>query len=221
MCRPPTALLLILAFAMLPQTGAGQVGLAAGIGTTGLGGEVAFGLGERVVLRVGAGLSTLDVSTTFDSVPMDIDLPREWYHGGLDFYLNSAFRVGAGVIVRPDDVGLVDRFGERAVEIGGETLTPAQIGTLTGVIDSQKRAPYLLIGFGKHVASGVGLSLDVGAAYFGSATTTLQASGGTYPQADLNALLLAESGDFDADMKTYMEVWPILRLALRVGLGDR
>ena len=35
---------------------------------------------------------------------------------------------------------------------------------------------------------------------------------------DVRKLMLEE---FDEDMKTYMKVWPILRLAVRVGLGER
>jgi len=215
------AVLLVLGLVAVPADVSGQFGLAAGFGTTGLGADVAVGLSERLVVRVGAALSTLDVTTTFDGIPVELDLPRESYTGGLDFYFNSAFRIGAGVMVRPSRVGIEGRFGDNPVDVGGQTLTPEQIGTLTGVIQTKKQAPYGLIGFGKHVAPGVGLALDVGASYFGTPSTSLQATGGTYPAADLAPLLEAEARDFDDEMKTYMKVWPILRLAVRIGLGNR
>ena len=199
----------------------GQVGLAGGFGTTGLAGEVAVGLGERFVLRAGAGISTLDVTTTFDGIPVELDLPGESYMGGLDYFLNSAFRVGLGVMVRPAKVGVVAVPDGDRVNLGGRSLSPDEVGFLTGLIESRKQAPYAVLGFGRHVAPGVGLALDVGAAYFGTPTTTLQATGGTLPSADLAPLLAAEVADFDNEMKTYLKVWPILRLAVRVGLGER
>ena len=85
---------------------------------------------------------------------------------------------------------------------------------------SEDRAAYVLIGFGKHTSSGIGLSLDVGAAFLGNPSVTLAAEGGTFPdQAELDARLELEAQAFEEDMKAYLKIWPILSLGIRIGIG--
>jgi len=210
---------LAVAFLLATAGGAdGQVGIAGRAGTLGFGGEVAIGLGNVVVLRGGAGLSTLEPNTTFDGIAVVLDLPDLWYNVGLDFYLNGAFRLGGGILFKPDDPVLRGSF-DRAVDIGGTSLTPTELGALTGTVGLKDRAAYALIGFGKHTDRGVGLFVDLGAAFFGTPGVTLEAQGGSYPQDDLAPLLDAEARNFEEDMKTYLKVWPLLSVGLRVGFG--
>lgn len=201
-----------------PSRVAAQLGVGARIGTLGIGGEAALELSDRFVFRGGAGLSKLTASTTFDGVPVVLELPEAWYNLGVDFYLNSALRLGAGVAYKPDDPSIRGDF-TGAVDIGGVTLTPAEIGTLTGTIDSDDQAAYVLLGFGKHTDSGIGLFIDVGTVILGSPTVDLQATGGTYPQDELDLLLREEARAFENDMKTYLRFWPIMSLGLRIGIG--
>lgn len=217
------AILLLLALALtawtVPSPAAGQLGIAARAGTLGIGGEAALDLSDRVVVRGGMGLTNLEVSTTFDGVEVELQLPKTWYNVGLDLYLNGALRIGGGLLFKPDDPQLVGVL-EESVDIGGRTFTPSEIGTLTGSIASEDQAPYLLIGFGKHTDSGFGLSLDIGAAFTGDPRVTLDAQGGTFSdQAELQARLDQEARNFEGDMKTYLRIWPILSLGLRLGLG--
>ena len=55
MRRGCTALACVLVLWATPRDLFGQVGVAGGFGTTGFSGEVAVGLGDRLVLRAGAG----------------------------------------------------------------------------------------------------------------------------------------------------------------------
>lgn len=205
--------------ATTPASAAGQAGIAARAGTLGIGGELALGLTDRLVVRGGVGRTSYLVTTTFDGVRMEVDLPKIWYNAGLDLYLNGVFRVGGGVLIKPDDASMVGRL-DGSVDIGGQTFTPQEVGTLTGSIASKERAPYVLVGLGKHTASGIGLSLDIGAAFTGEPRVTLEAEGGTYPdQAELSARLDQEARNFENDMKTYLKIWPIVSLGLRLGIG--
>ena len=98
-------------------------------------------------------------------------------------------------------------------------FTPEEIGTLTGVIESSGSAPYVLIGFGRHTAEGVGLFLDLGFAFMGDPTVRLGARDGTLSD-DVDPLmsaLLQEAEDFEDDVPGYMKFWPILSLGIRVG----
>jgi hypothetical protein len=210
---------LALALLLAPSSAAGQIGVAARGGTLGIGAEAALGLSDRLVLRGGVGLQAFDVSTTFDSVAVDLELPDSWYNVGIDLYLNGAFRVGAGILFKSDDPRVTGTL-EGPVDIGGRTFTPEEIGTLTGVLDSREHAPYVLLGFGKHTDAGLGLSLDVGAAFTGDPDVTLDAQGGTFSdQQELQSRLDQEAQDFEDDMRTYLRIWPILSLGVRLGLG--
>lgn len=213
-----SVLLLVVAGLLIPAAASAQLGLAVRAGTMGVGPEAAFGFGDRLVVRAGLAIQTRDVETSFDGIAVRLDMPRYWYHAGLDYHLGPALRVGAGVVIRPDQVGIRGTF-DRPVALGGETLSSTQIGDLAGTITASREAPYVLVGVGRHVSPGVGLSLDVGAAYFGSPATTLVASGGTYPQAALSSLLDTEAEAFDDDMKTYLRLWPILSVSLKIGFG--
>lgn len=211
--------LLASALLLAPSSASGQLGIAARGGTLGIGGEAALGLSERLVLRGGIGLTAFDVSTTFDSVAVELELPDSWYNVGLDLYLNGAVRIGAGILFKSDDPTVTGTL-EGPVDIGGRTFTPEELGTLTGVLDSSDQAPYVLLGFGKHTSSGLGLSLDVGAAYTGDPKVTLDAQGGTFSdEAELQSRLDQEAQDFEDDMRSYLRVWPILSLGIRLGLG--
>lgn len=202
-----------------PSLASAQLGIAARAGTLGIGGEAALGLSDRIVVRGGMGITTLEVSTTFDDIEVDLELPDSWYNVGVDLYLNGALRLGGGMLFKTDDptvTGVLDG----PVDIGGQTFEPEEIGTLTGRLESDGQAPYLLIGFGKHTSTGFGLSLDIGAAFTGEPDVTLDAQGGTFSdQPELEMRLDQEARNFEEDMKPYLRIWPILSLGLRFGFG--
>lgn len=203
----------------VPTPAASQLGIAARAGTLGVGGEAAVGLGDRVVLRGGVGLSLIEPSTTFDGVRVDLALPERWSNVGIDLYLNSALRIGGGVLFKSEDPTLTATL-EEPVDIGGRTFSPAELGSLVGTVQGSDRAGYALIGFGKHTASGFGLFLDLGLAFLGDPEVDLDASGGTFSDlVELEARLEQEAQDFEDDMKTYLRFWPILSLGLRLGFG--
>jgi hypothetical protein len=194
-------------------------GFGARGGTLGFGVEAAMGLGERVVARAGVGWSLYDPDISLSEIDVTAELPT-WFNAGLDLYLNDALRVGAGVLFKADDPTFSADFTQDQ-EIGGQTFTPQQIGTLIGVIDSRDEAPYILIGFGRHTAPGVGLFVDFGVAFLGEPDFRLDAEGGSLSSdsGPLRSALDAEAQEFEDDAGAYMRFWPILNLGLRFGVG--
>lgn len=218
---PTRPLVLGLTLLCLLPTGAAaqSLGVAARGGTLGLGAEAALGLGDRIVIRGGTGLLPLEVDGRFDDIDLTVEFPRKWYNVGVDLYLTGAMRIGGGMLVKPDDVGL---SGTPATSwnIGGRDFTREELGTLVGRIDSGRRAPYVLLGFGRHTASGIGLSLDIGAAFLQDPSVSLNSDGGTFADdAEMRSRLDAEARAFEEDAPGYMDIWPILNLGLRIGLG--
>jgi len=122
------------------------------------------------------------------------------------------------VLIKREDPSLRAEF-DTPQEFGGTTFTPEEIGTVTGIMDSADQLPFLIIGFGKHTAPGVALFVDFGLAFLGDSDVTLDASGGTLSDDPATqAALDQEAQDFEDDLPTYLEFWPILSLGLRIGI---
>jgi hypothetical protein len=202
-----------------PSLADAQIGVAARGGTLGIGGEVALGVGEALVLRGGLGFMPLEPSATISDIDFTLKLPETWYNVGVDLYVTPSFRIGGGMLFKSDDPSLEGEF-TGTVDIGGRDFTPGELGTLTGVLDSKDKAPYALIGFGKHTSQGVGLFLDLGVAFTGETDVQLDATGGTFSdQAELQSRLTAEEADLEEDLGSYLKYWPILNIGVRIGLG--
>jgi hypothetical protein len=211
-------LLCILLGGVAPCAVAAQgLGFGARVGTLGLGGEVAIGLTEGLVVRGGMGITPLERGVTFSDVDVTLKLPTV-YNVGLDLYLNGAVRLGGGVLLRSGHPEVTATFSA-SQDIGGTSFTPQEIGTLAGVIESSGAAPYVLIGFGRHTAEGVGLFLDLGFAFMGDPSVRLGARDGTLSDdaPPLMDALQREASDFENDMRGYLKFWPILSLGIRVG----
>ncbi|HET9948341.1 MAG TPA: hypothetical protein VFQ22_05445 [Longimicrobiales bacterium] len=211
----------LAALALVPAAAQAQgFGISGRVGTLGAGLEVAAAVGERLVLRGGAGFwpDFVQPQATFDEWDVELTLPTT-YNVGLDVYLNGAFRIGGGLLFRADDPEL-SAEATSPQEIGDTTFEPEEIGTLIGVLDSRDRAPYLLIGFGKHTDIGVGLTLDLGVAFMGEPEVGLRTEGGLLSpdQEPLRSELEREAQRFEDDMRSYLELWPILSLGLRIGV---
>jgi len=210
---------LAVLFAMPAGVDGQGVGIAARVGTLGIGGDLAVGVGSRLVLRGGAGVLPWDIDGEIDDIDLTIELPRTWYNLGVDLYLNGVVRVGGGLLMKVDDV-TVSATPSSPQDIGGQTYTPGEIGTLTGRLSSARQAPYALIGFGKHTRSGFGLALDIGAAFLRNTRVTLDAEGGTLAQdPDFRSRLETEARNFEDDLPRYLEIWPILSLGFRAAIG--
>ena len=196
------------------------IGIAGRVGTLGVGAEAAIGLSDRVVLRGGIGLIPVDsLSLTLSDIDVTLELPT-WYNVGVDFYLTSAMRIGGGLLFKSDEPTLTGVFTTDQ-DIGGTTFTPQEIGTMVGVLDSEGRIPYVLVGFGKHTAPGIGLFVDFGVALMGEPDFQLHAEGGTLSDASgpLRTALDQEAAQFEDDAGQYLKFWPILNLGLRIGIG--
>jgi len=215
----------ILAVAVLVGVGAPQTVAAQGLGfgvfggSLGLGGEAAVGVTDRIVLRGGFGVFSFEPTVDVSDLSVELDMPSS-YHAGIDLYLNGSMRLSGGVLLRIDDPKLSGTFTEPQ-EIGGTEFSPAEIGTLTGVLDAKDQAPYLLIGFGKHIDPGVGLFLDLGVAFVGEPDVRLGAQGGSLsPDAEpLKSALEREAQEIEDDLQGYLKYFPFISLGLRFGVS--
>jgi len=203
------------------------LGVGVRVGTLGFGAEAALGLGEMVAVRGGVGLFPIETDATkFWDVGADVNaklkLPNTWYNIGLDVYLGGAFRIGGGMLYRPDDPTITATLPPGGmVDIGDQTYTGAQISGVVGSLDAKSSAPYALIGFGKHTSTGTGLFLDLGLAFLGDSHVSLEATGGTLKDDPIFQQQLAiEEQNLENDLPNWAKkYWPIASLGLRIGIG--
>jgi hypothetical protein len=212
-----TALLLVVPAAVSAQ----GFGIAGRAGTLGVGGEVALGLTDAFVIRGGLGLIPFEPTATIDDIEFTLKLPEKWMTIGADIYLGGSFRIGGGMLFKPDDPTLTGEIVGGSVEIGDTTYTSTEVSQLTGVLDSKDQAPYVLIGFGRHTASGIGLFLDLGAAFIGEPEVRLDATGNStiIGSSEFQSELRKQETNIEDDLGSYIKVWPILNIGLRIGVG--
>ena len=195
-------------------------GLAARAGTLGVGPEAALGLTDALVIRGGIGLTAFEPSVTIDDIPFTLTLPPRWVTIGADIYLSGTFRIGGGMLFKSEDpMLLAENTG--SIDIGDMTYTSDQVSQLTGTLDSEDQAPYVLIGFGKHTSTGIGLFLDLGAAFLGESEVLLEATGDAtiITSSEFQEELRKQETSTEDDLRSYIKVWPILNIGLRIGVG--
>jgi hypothetical protein len=221
--------LAVAAFVALPGVVAAQgFGVAGRAGTLGIGAEGALGLGDAIVIRGGIGLMPFEIDpTSFWDVGTDVEatltLPESWYNVGIDLYLGSSFRIGGGMLYKPDDPTISGTLtGSASIDIGGTTYTATDVAEVTGALVSKTTAPYVLIGFGKHTSSGIGLFLDLGVAMLGEPEVQLAATGNStvINSGEFQSRLRQEEQNLEDDAGKYLQYWPILNIGLRIGVGN-
>ena len=212
-----TALLLIAPAAVSAQ----GFGIAGRAGTLGMGGELALGLTDAFVIRGGLGLMPFEPSATIDDIEFTLKLPEKWITIGADIYLGGSFRIGGGMLFKPDDPTISGEIVGGSVTIGDVVYTSTDVAQLTGTLDSKDQAPYVLIGFGRHTSSGIGLFLDLGAAFIGEPTVSITATGNStvISSAEFTSELRKQERNIEDDLGSYIKVWPILNIGLRIGVG--
>lgn len=214
-----TAALVAVAPAALSAQG---FAVAGRVGTLGLGAEAALGLSPKFQVRGGLGLMPLEPTATIDDIEFTIGLPDTWFNIGADLFLGGGFRIGGGMLFKPDDPTLAGELTETAsIQIGDQTYTRTEVAQLDGVIDSKDQAPYVLLGFGRHAAPGVGLFLDLGVAFVGEPEVLLSATGTpeVVNSAEFQAELRKQEQQTEDDLGSYLKLWPILNFGVKIGLG--
>ena len=203
-------------------------GIAGRAGTLGIGAEAALGLSGPLVVRGGIGLMPLEIDpSSFWEPGTDVDatlkLPETWYNIGADLYLGGSFRIGGGMLFKPDDPTLTGTLtGSASIEIGGTTYTATDVAEVTGTLNSKDSAPYVLIGFGKHTSSGIGLFLDLGVAFLGEPEVELSAIGNAAVIGSdaFQSRLRSEEQTLEDDVGQYLKYWPLINFGLRIGVGS-
>jgi hypothetical protein len=195
---------------LLVAGGAAAEGFGLGVkaGTLGAGVEGTFGLSPRFNVRAGVNGYSLSQDETASGIRYDGKLDLSSIALLLDWHpFAGTFRLTAGLMQNKNTVHLTATPTSNQT-IGGNTYTPAEIGTLSGDVTFKKSAPYAGFGWGNAARRGrFGFNFEVGALYQGSPKVSLSASGGAVSQADL----AAEAQSAEADLDKF-KIYPVVAL---------
>lgn len=222
-------LFLILSFTFLVSphsaTAQGRNGFTLGVGTLGI--EAIYTRNLNNYFDLVLGYSTLDYDDTFtddDRNSFEANATIEAPRIGLQFFPLGFLNMEVGMVFGAPDISMAARPNEDdSFQIGDNSYDSDEIGYLTGNVDfANENAPYLLLGIGRNVGGGLGLSLSIGAIQYGNPSVDLRTQDCNFSFSDLQlsaaclalaADVEAEEREVNADLEEF-ELWPFARIGL-------
>ena len=213
-CRAALAALVLFSFG----TASADFGVGVKAGTLGLGIEGRWSPIPWFDVRVGGSTYEYDDSGSQAGIGYNGTFSLDNYYatGNFNFPV-SPFGVTAGAFSNGNEFSLVSRdTGGANFDIGNDTFSAADVGTLQSVTSFGSTAPYLGVGFDFEAFGKVGLNLDFGVLWQGEPDVTLEATGlATAPpavQSLLQPALEVERLELEDEMSDFT-AWPVVSLA--------
>lgn len=190
--------------------------IGANIGTPGIGAEVQLQLSDSLVLRGDADWLSYSRDADYSGVAYNGKLNTATAGLFADFHPGaSPFLLSAGAYLG-DRKGDIEATPSTPVNIGGTTVTAAQVGRLQGSIKMSKFQPFVGLGFDNTFSgeSGWGFRALAGIAFSKEPDVSLTSTGGTLSNdANFQALLRAEEADIQDDAKGF-KYYPVLQVGV-------
>ncbi len=189
-----------------------------GMGVTLKGGTLGYGLeltkAYNPTWSARVGFNTLSVTDTMtqDDIDYDAELDLSTIAIVGDWHpFEGGFRLSLGYVINNNEFKLTATPSSNQ-QIGDNTYTPSQIGTLAGTVTFDN-GYYVGLGWGSAGSgSGLGFSADLGVIAQGSPAFDLKASGGalgSVPQADLDR----EAAKAEDDMSEF-KLYPAIAIGI-------
>ena len=185
----------------------GGLAISARAGTLGLGLEATTAITKKVNAKVVVNGFSFSDEGDVDDIDYDFDIDLFTAGALLDWhpFNGSSFRISGGLLYNGNELD-ADATTRDEFDIGDNTYTSAEIGTLNGSIDFNNFAPYFGIGWGNSVGKDTRWEVlfDIGFLYMGSANADLESSGGTLSNnATLQADLQEEEDALEDDIEDF------------------
>lgn len=213
--------ILLLAATLFTACSANAAGIGVRAGTTGVG--VDFGWSLAPTLSARLGYSGLSFKTTLEEtgVSYDTKVKLSNLNAFLDWSPIGPFRVTAGIIGNGNKADVTGVPTSGTFTINGVPYSAADVGTLSGSVESgRSAAPYLGIGYGNVAGAGVNFYADLGVIFQGAPTASLSAScGPAVSPAQCSQIrndVAAEQQQLQDKLDKY-KVYPVLSIGLTVG----
>lgn len=186
---------------------------AAGVGTTGIGGQVAWRFVNHFGLRVAGDYFSYSRSGEIEGVNYNAKLRLSGEPVTVDWYpwRSRSFRLSLGARFNQNRLRGTGTGGN--IELDGTTYTPAEYGSLSMVVKQNTVNPYLALGgtlFHFDSRHRWGMTGEIGVFYTGNPKVDLSTTGSV---AGLAASLDAEEGQLESKAKDF-KFWPVLKIAV-------
>jgi hypothetical protein len=180
---------------------AGKNALALQVGALGLGLEYSHAFGDRLAFRGAVYGSQVSFDGDEEDIEYASDLIWDSIALGVDFHPgNGAFRLSGGYMQTDNRVEAV-AAPTTPEEIGDTTYTPAQLGTLNGLVTVDDSAVYGGLGWDWSRDGGFGVSLDLGLVSQNSPVVELRATGTAASSPAFQQDLAAEEARIQEDLE--------------------
>ena len=183
-------------------------------GTLGIGPEVGARFSDHVGVRASATFLGVSGDIDPDDITYDGKLKLESYGLMADIYpLGEHFRISAGARINKNRAR-VSATPATDVDVGDDTYTPAQIGTLRGRAEVKKFAPAVTVGWSGGNRRGFMFGFDAGVLFQGSVRIReFTSTGSLSNNAAFRANLEAERRDVQDDVDDY-KLYPIVQFSI-------
>lgn len=193
-----------------------QVAVSGSLGTTGGAVEVQTQIAPAIQLRGGYNYLQYGVDDTYDDIAYDGDLDLTTWGAFVDLRpFTNSFIVTAGAYFGEKRLDL-NATPTASVQIGNQTFTPAQVGTLSLAGDLSDAAPFVGLGWDTTFQGGQGLGFKfiAGAMFTGSPDVNLISTGGSLSNdSNFQAQLAVEEQNLKDDIDAF-KVYPVVQLGL-------
>ena len=192
-----------------------KLGIGAKAGTLGIGLEGTWRPLPYMDVRLGANAYDYDDNGSQAGVNYDATLSLETFYATANFrFPLSPFRVTAGVFSNGNEIDMVSG-DNTSFDIGGNTYTPAEVGTLRSKTSFDSTAPYLGFGYDFTIMNRVGLNLDFGVLWQGDPEVTLTSDGLLASDPAFQAAMDSERQELEDEMSDF-KAWPVVSLGFVV-----
>jgi hypothetical protein len=192
-------------------------GVGMKVGTLGLGLEGRWSALPWLDVRMGVNSYEYDDNGSQAGVNYDATFSLDTYYltGNFRFPL-SPFRVTAGVVSNGNEFAMASQdTGGLSFDIGNDTFSAADVGTLQSITSFSGTAPYVGVGYDFEIFGKVGLNLDFGVLWQGEPDVTLEATGLATAPAAVQTALAAELENERLELEDEMsdfKAWPVVSL---------
>lgn len=193
------------------RSGDSQNALALQVGALGFGVEYSRSFGDRVAVRGAVYGAQIGFDGDEGDIDYESDLVWDSFALGVDFHPGKGpFRLSGGYLNNENRIEAVSApIGVE--EIGDSNYTPAQIGTLNGVVTFDDSAAFAGLGWDWSRDGGFGMSLDLGLVSQGSPVAELRATGTAASSPAFQQDLENEEAQIEEDLED-LDVVPYLTL---------
>jgi len=211
--------IILLAAAIAAAGSAHAAGVGVRAGTTGLGGDIGWGVAPTLSARVGYSGFERNTHVTSTDVRYDAKLKLSNLSGLLDWSPLGPFRITGG-IVGADNKYTLTGTGS-TYTINNTTYLASDVGNLSGTVKAGNRTPpYLGFGYGNVAGAGVNFYFDVGVMFQGSPKVTLTANCGAALSSgqctQLQNDVAAERQKLE-DKSSRFKYYPVVNIGITIG----